>query len=438
MSDRATVPHVTFYPWYVAGLLSLAHLVSMLDRFVMGIVMIPIRKELALTDSELGLLFGTAFALFFVVVGLPLGRVADRRNRRNLIAIGLFLWSLATAASAFANSFRALFAARMAVGIGEACLAPAAMSLIAAYFPRHLLARATAVFTMGAPLGRATAFLGGGAILSALVVTGGLDLPILGHFRPWQVVFIAAASPGILLAALVLTIREPRRPITSNPADLRSSGVRGALAHIRAHLGAYVTHVGTFTVLAAMQWALTAWAASLYVRELGLSVAQAGAIVGIGGLIAPLGHLLGGYAMDRLTAAKVGGPPIVTMGLALVGSIGPAILFCCADEIVPAALGYLLLQLIISCAGPPGYAGVQLLTPDRYRGVTTSIFVALFTFASVGGGPLLVGFVSDQGGAASGLGRALLISLLSLAAAGLVLAWWGRGRYAAVARTTVA
>jgi len=130
------------YAWYVAGLLSLAHLVSFLDRFVMGLVLVPVKLEFGLSDTQLGLLHGTGFVILYTLAALPLGRLADRSNRRNLIIGGIILWSLATAWSGLANSFSTLFAARVGVGFGEAALLPAAMSLLAAYFGREKLGRA--------------------------------------------------------------------------------------------------------------------------------------------------------------------------------------------------------------------------------------------------------------------------------------------------------
>jgi MFS family permease len=435
MSEPAPTER-TGYRWYVAVLLSGAYLVSMLDRFIMGVIMVPLKTDLNLSDSELGLLFGTAFAIFFVLIGLPLGRVADVWNRTRLIAVGLVLWSLATAVSAFAQTFSGLFTARMAVGVGEACLAPAAMSLIAAWFPKHLLARATSIYTMGAPLGRATAFLGGGALLSALIAIGGIDVPLLGHFAPWQACFLVAALPGLLLGAIFFTVDEPARPPVPPHSERDGrSGLAGAVAHFSQNFFAYATHIGAFTIVATMSWALSAWAASYYVRDHGLSLKEAGAIVGIGGLISPAGHLLGGYIMDRMTAAGVQGSPVLTVTLALFASVLPAVLFCTAETAAFATAGYLILQITISCVGAPGYAGVQMITPDRFRGISTSFFVAFFSLVSLGAGPLIVGIVSDRGDPAStDLGFALLVTLLALDFIGIAIALAGRRHYAAAVR----
>ena len=128
--------------WYVTVLLSLCYLVSLLDRFIIGLIFDPLEREFGLGDSQLGMLHGTGFVLLYTIAALPMGRLADTRSRRNLIAAGILLWSLATGLCAFASSFATLFAARVLVGLGEACLVPAGMSLLAAIFPAHQLGRA--------------------------------------------------------------------------------------------------------------------------------------------------------------------------------------------------------------------------------------------------------------------------------------------------------
>jgi MFS family permease len=410
------------YPWYLAVLLSLANAIAMLDRFVMGLVMVPIKNDLGLSDSQLGLLFGTAFAVLFVIAGVPLGRLADLRNRRNVIAGGLLVWCIATAASGLATSFAGLFAARLTVGIGEAALTPAAMSLLAAYFHRAQLARSTAIFTLGAPLGRAAAFLGFGIAFSALASRGGLRLPGFGNLAPWQGTFILACVPGLVLLPLLFTIREPTRGRGAEAPT--STALTAAFTHLRHNLRAYLTHTGAFSAAATIQWALTGWGTSFFVRQHHLSIAMAGSIIGIAGLTAPLGHLLGGFAMDRLATRGVLQPARPVIAACLTLGIVPACLLAFAPNVSIAIAAFVLLQLIMSCAGPPGYAGVQLLTPEAYRGVMTSMFVATFTLVSLGAGPLIVGIFSDHLFAGLGLGLSLLatIALCTLSGLACVLA----------------
>ena len=215
------------YKWYVAAVLCAAHTVAIIDRFVMVLVTEPLRAAMHLSDTQLGLLQGTGFAILYCGFAVPSGAVADATNRRNLIMVGLALWSLATLAAAFATSFEMLFATRILVGMGEACLVPAGMSLLAAYFAPANLARGTAIFGLGANFGYGFAFLGGGALLTALTASGGDRAA-----RRWRISRRgrASSSPPALTAApvliLLLWLREPPR------GTARRAG--GARAHRRA------------------------------------------------------------------------------------------------------------------------------------------------------------------------------------------------------------
>ncbi len=153
------------------------------------------------------------FVMLFSLLGLPLGRLADRMNRRLLIVIGIDVWSVATALSGFATSFGTLFLARVGVGLGEATLAPAAFSLMAQYVPAHRMGRAASIFTLGASLGRSLALVGGGALLILLAQPGEPALPLLASFKPWQVLFLFASLPGFAMLLLIFTVREPPRDV---------------------------------------------------------------------------------------------------------------------------------------------------------------------------------------------------------------------------------
>ena len=206
--------------WYVTAILTALYTLAFIDRQVLGLVLEPIRRHLLLTDTQASLLAGSAFALFYVTLGLPLGQLADRANRRNLIAAGVLLWSLMTAACGLASSFWQLFAARVGVGIGEAALSPAALSMISDYFPPERRARPLATYTLALAIGSGLAYLVGGSISAAVAGMPDFRIPFIGHVEAWQATFITVGAPGIVFALLVLTIREPlRRGVrTSRPA----------------------------------------------------------------------------------------------------------------------------------------------------------------------------------------------------------------------------
>lgn len=412
------------YAWYVAVLLSVAHLISFVDRFVMSLVLVPIKNELLLSDTQLGLLHGTGFVILYTVAAIPLGWMADRANRRNIIVAGILVWSLATAACGLANSFNSLFLARIAVGFGEAALVPAAMSLIAAYFTRSKLSRAVSTFTMGASLGKSVALIVGGMILAWLTARGGAMLPGWGHLSPWQGLFIAAAAPGVLVALLLLTVREPARPVSA----MAKPGLREVFAHIGRHRAAYLLHTAAAASAILLVQSYAAWSPTFYIRNFGLAPAEAGYLVGMVVLVAgPVGHLTGGYLTDRLQAKGVTGAPGLVIAGMLLLSLPLATLFCTTENETLSLLSYALLNITLTAAAPPGLSGIQLLTPERLRGVTSACFMAAVTFTAIGMGPASIGIFTDRVfGDDKALGSSLLLATFIFGLLGAVVAWLSR------------
>ncbi|WP_439468061.1 MFS transporter [Blastomonas fulva] len=384
-----------WYPWYVAGLLAMAHLVSFVDRFVLSLVMEPLKLDLGISDTELGLLQGTGFVILYVVVAVPLGRMADQVNRRNLIVIGIVLWSIATALCGLADSFGSLFLARLGVGFGEAALVPAAMSLLATYFPKEKLGRAVSLFTTGASLGKSAAMIGGGAVLALLVAQGGLTLPMVGTLQPWQGTFVFMALPGLALALIIaLTLREPKRVQVADP--LAKPGFGPAIAHARAHRSAYMPHVAASVAVVLLIQTIAAWSATFYVRLFDMTPSQAGLLVGSVILVAaPLGHLSGGWLTDRFARSGAPSPAAPVIAIGLLGAVPAMLVFALSRDIATSVVAYGLLNFSLTLGSPASLAGVQMLTPPAMRGVVTSVFLAIVTLVGIGLGPPLVGAITD-------------------------------------------
>ncbi len=382
------------YAWYVAILLSMAHLVSFLDRFVMGVVLVPVKNEFALSDTQLGLLHGTGFVILYTLLALPLGRMADISNRRNLIIAGIVLWSLATAASGLSTSFSSLFLARVGVGFGEAALVPAAMSLLAAYFGRKQLGRAVGTFTMGASLGLVAAFIGGGALLGVLTVAGGMDVPGIGHLSPWKALFLLTSIPGFFLAVLLLTVREPKRVKDETVAK---PSIRGAFQYIGQRKHAYFWHVAASVSAIIIIQSFSAWTPTLYVRSFGFTPAEAGMAVGLVILIsAPLGHFAGGYLVDEFHRRGIESAPGLVIALMLALAVVPTVAFCLTSNVTLSLVLFGISKFFLTAAAPAGLAGIQMITPDRLRGLVTACFLATVTFLAIGLGPFLVGLITDR------------------------------------------
>jgi MFS family permease len=210
--DDAAEGRVGAYPWAVTLILSACYLVAMWDRVVIVLVIDPIKSDLGLTDFEISLALGMAFAVLCAPLGLLLGRLADSASRRNILAIGMLIWGLATVACALARNFWQLLFARVAVGAGEGSLAPCSYSIIADYFPAKGLARPVSLVFMGVTLGPGLGLMFGGELIGIAERIGRVEVPLYGELARWQLVLIGSALPGVLLAATVwMFVREPAR-----------------------------------------------------------------------------------------------------------------------------------------------------------------------------------------------------------------------------------
>jgi MFS family permease len=425
---RVGPSHTTTYAWYVAGLLSLAQIVSVMDRYLLSVVLESVKRDLALTDTQLGLLQGPSFVLLFTLASLPFGRLADFVNRRMIIGFGLVFWSVATASCAFAVTFTELMFARLAVGLGEAALMPAAMSLLVAYFSNDKLNRGMAVYSMGSSLGRAAGFAGGGAVFAYFAARGGLRLLALGHFTAWHAVFLVAGGVGVLAALVFLiSVREPPRSV----GVISGWDFRGGLRHFWHHRWAYLAVFVPFGMVNAMTQQLAAWTVSFYQRQHGLAVAAASALVGTTSLLCgPAGHLSGGWLTDRLGIRGVRGTQPVVLGAILLVAPLFIVLFALAPSVPLAAMSFGISYFLMSAAGPTGYGGSQAPTPDEHRGVISAVFLMFFMVLGAGLGPLAAGLVGDhvfQGKAK--LGSAIILTTLLFALVGLPFTVLGRGAF---------
>jgi MFS family permease len=412
------------YAWYVAGMLSMAYLLSIMDRYLLSVVLEDVKRGLAVTDTQLGILQGPSFVFLFLVASVPIGRLADVASRRLIVVAGLACWSVFTFACGLADSFAELFVARLGVGLGEAALLPCAMSLIAAYFPRSSLGRGIAVYSMGSSFGRVAAFAGGGALFGWFGATGGLRL-LGGHYSAWQAVFVVAGLIGVAFALVFLvTVREPPRVVRAE----RTGAVRAGFVHFWRHRWAYLAVCIPFSMSAATAMQLAAWTVSFYGRTHHMTAASASALVGFTGLLSgPIGHLSGGWINDFLRARGLRGPqPLVLVGVLLVATTFVA-LFTMAGSIAVAATAYGIAYFALCVAGPTGFSGMQLPTPDSHRGFISSLFLFVYTALGTGLGPLVVGLFTDHFFHNEALlGRSMITTSVLLMAIGLPFAILGR------------
>jgi MFS family permease len=380
------------YGWYVVGVLLAANLSCYVARMVMILLIQPVSHDLGLSDTRVSLLQGAAFSIFFVTFGLPFGWLVDRRGRRNVLLIGVTVWSVMVLVCGLANTFTQLFLARIGVGVGEAALIPAALSLIGDYIPPHQRGRAVATFYAGALIGTGIATTGGGMILR--VLTGGVHWPVVGSLAPWQAVFCLAAVPGLLVVALLLTVREPPR----HGVTTASTAVVGVsiLPHLRSKWRTYLPVYLTLTLNQFCAYAVTGWVIPLLVRHVHMTTANSGGIYGLA--IVGIGFIAAayvGHVGDRLAqSGRLGG----RMRLIIHSYVLfiPAVFLLTLGSTPIVAVGGLLLEVFAVCISAAAmYTLIQDITPNRLRGQAVAILAILVTLVGATLGPTVVALITD-------------------------------------------
>ncbi len=409
---------------YALALLFCSYVAAFIDRGLVSVAAAPIKHDLHLSDAQLGLLNGMAFVALYCVCGIPLGWLADRSDRRAIIAIGLLFWSAMTAACAIADSLGGFFLARAGVGLGEACLIPAGISLLGSVTPQRHLGRSIAVFLMGATVGNSIALLGGGWLLHHIGAAA-QEVPGIGRVAPWRGLFLLAAVPGIVLAVLVARIREPVR---ISPVVSPWSALTTAASLLYANRSAYVPVTISTACVIVLSQTQAAWVPLFYARAFHLEPGEAAMIVGLIFLVtAPAGQWLGGLLIDHLRTRGIAAAPHFVQAACAMACIPAAAIFCTSTHIGASEAAYTVFNLLVFAATPSGLTAWQLLTPQRSQGLVVALLVAFVTLVGVGAGPVVVGTLTDRIFVdEAGLGASLLSVIVIAGVAGCLAALYGR------------
>ncbi len=384
------------YAWYVVGMLTIAYAVAFIDRQVLNLLVDPIKADLVLTDTQVSLLQGLAFMGAYVAMGPPFGRWADIGNRRNLLVLGIVLWSAFTVLCGFSNSFWSLFGARAGVGGAEACLIPAAWSIISDYFSRERLARALSVFLMGPYLGGGLALIFGGMVIGAIGETGS-SIPLLADRSAWQLTFIVVGAPGLLLAVLLLTVREPPRlSVSGATADSRRFALRQVAAFLWEGRAFFLRFYVGMAMIIIVLYALPAWMPAFLMRSHGASAATVGVQYGILVLVGGSCGVLLGPAVGRWMSRRgYDDAPVRTAVAAAMGLIPACALLPFAPDYTTALALAGLATLLYSLPQAMAASALQLATPNRMRGVVSSLYVFLVSVTGLGLAPTLIALCTD-------------------------------------------
>ena len=385
--EPAKTQKATAYEWYVVAALTSLYTLSFVDRTILGLLIGPIKRDLGINDTQVGLLTGLAFSIFYTLVGLPMGRLVDTRNRRNLIAIGLVIWCCFTSLGAATKSYSTLFLARIGVGVGESSLSPAAYSVIADYFPKRLLGVAISVFYMGVFLGSSLALLLGGIIVQTLSRTPTLTLPILGTIASWRATFLLVGLPGFLFVLLVYTIREPKRTdLLRSATGSTQLSVAETVAQMKRRWESLVGISVGLVFQSMCTFALISWGPQFFQRIHGWSPAEAGrALAGILLVFGCGGMFCGGKLSDHWQAKGMAEGPLRVGVISAIGTLlfmAPAFAMKDAQTtLILAGPGLFFLAMPMGIS----LAALQRIFPNQVRG-QVSAFV-LFVL-NLGGYPL--------------------------------------------------
>lgn len=398
------------YAWTVVAILVATAILSYTDRQVLSLLVDPIRADLGISDTQISLLLGTAFAVVYGVAGIPLGWLADRTSRRNLILCGVIVWTIGTLACGLSQSFGQLFAGRLVVGLGEAVLSPAAISLISDYFPPSRRGTAVACFLSGIAMGIGAAILIGGGVLSFVQAGALVGTPLAGE-APWRMVLLLIGAPGLLWALVILLIREPRRrgdeSATSGRGAAAPVGVVGDIGWSRV-----IPIYAVVAIASLVDNAVGAWAPTLLTREFQMDRAEVGVKLGIlltaafgggvliGGWLADKAGVSGGWSRKLLVCLVAGG--LILPIAATLNATNVNVVFLS----VPA---YFALSGVVTACG---FSAILDVVPNRSRGLAMSI--SFFLNVAVGGavGPTAVAMASEHlFGGDSGLGPAIALTV---------------------------
>lgn len=402
-SDSSAYPSA-FAAWYSVAVLMLMYIFSFIDRTTISLIVDPMKRDLHISDTQIGMLQGLAFALLYTFLGLPIARLSDRHSRRAIIAGGVFIWSIMATLCGLARTALQLFVARIGVGVGEAALSPAAYSIITDSFPRSKLGSAFGVYNIGITIGAGVAFLVGGIVVAAVSHAGAtFTLPLLGEVRAWQMVFIVTGAPGIVLPLLLLTIREPaRRGILRSPSAAPGAApprppLGEVLGYIWLNRQFYCLYFVALALLAMCGYSVAAWLPTAIIRAYGVSYGQVGKVLGVSTILMnSTGMLLAGILCDRLTRQGRKDAPIL---VALISTGGIAV-FSCLPTLMPTVtlvwIAIFVSGLTFNAYNGVGPQAVNQVTPNQYRAQVSAVYLFVVNALGLGVGPTLVPLLNDH------------------------------------------
>ena len=406
--------------WAAVVVLSLCYVLSFADRLIISIMVEPIKHDFGLSDSAMGLLMGSSFGFTYAIFGVVFGRIADRGHRLRLISVGVILWSLGTLLSAFAHEFWQLLTLRTGVGIGEAALTPATLSLISDLFRSEKRTLPMSVFLASGLVGATGAYmLGGVAVTVASGLSGG-SVAAFASMAPWRIVLVMLALPGFILAPILLvTIREPVRTGVLRQEPFAPREIVAHLARHRRGYGGLLIGLGLLQVLA---YGMAVWYPTLLIRGHGMRAADAGLAYGLVGMAWSVSGTLAIPAVTHQLRRTLGSNAISRVGASAIGVAAPLLI---GAFLVPGA-GFSLALIgpaifLLIGVGTRAPIALQVLPPNQMRAQVTALYFLGANILGLGVAPLLVAALASAYSGISAIGAALATLVAVIAPVSLFL-----------------
>lgn len=382
--------------WLTVATLFLAQIVSTIDRGMLALVIDPVRADLGISEMQIALLQGFAFSIFYVTVGLPLGAVADAVNRRKLLLAGIAVWSAATVAGGFAAGFGSMFASRLFIGVGEAVLGPCAVTMISDLFPPERRGRPMALYVFGSMIAFGLGSLICGLILDLAPQGAFAGLPVIGKLAPWRIAFVLVGLSGVVLLALLATLREPPRTVSAAaPGHEKLSFGQGMRAMGRQYR-LFVPYYLALALFAVGGVVATGWGAVFLTRIFAYDIGSAGKALGLAQVLwAALGVVAAGIVVDRVGRRfGVAGRMRLAAGLTVLALPSALPQFAGSGTMAIGMLGELM--FVMAIYGTTMLSVLSEIAPPSLRGFAVALYAFVMTLIGGSLGPVAVAWLTQS------------------------------------------
>ena len=409
--------------WTTVSILSFTYMFSFIDRQILVLLIEPIKADLQISDTQVSLLTGFAFAIIYTLSGIPMGRAADGWVRKYVIIFGVAVWSLLTMACGFARTFAHLFFARMGVGFGEAALTPTAYAMMPDLFPPNKLAKGMSVFALGSSMGAGLSLLFGGMVIGLATKMGPISLPLIGDIQPWQLVLLTVGAASLLMIIPLSLMPEPKRQDAN--VEKKQSDLKTTLTYLRDHRAFYGYFFVGIALYALFIYGIMTWLPSYFIRVHQWQAAETGIILGTLTIVPSIiGTLSAGWLSDYLYAKGYRGAPLYMAITALVLSIPMTLVIIYVPLMTAKLITLVLLFFTLTVLGVIPPTVTQMVTSARIRGQVSAFYLLIVNLVGIGGGPTVIALITDrvfQNELA--LGHSIAIVAVLTCGVGAVLLW---------------